>query len=66
MTYPLGKLLWAIPVILLAAVVDVLLRKVIPRRMEVDGWIRERRIHFLTGVIVLAVLTLFYFLAKRP
>lgn len=66
LAYPFGKLFWAIPVILLAVVVDVLLRKVIPRRKEVDGWIRERRIHFLTGVIVLAVLTPFYFLAKRP
>ena len=65
MTYPLGKLLWAIPVILLAAVVDVLLGKVIPRRMGMDGWIRERRIHFLMGVIVLVVLSLFYFLATR-
>lgn len=65
MTYPEGRLIWGIPIILLAALIELAVRKVMPKRIGLAGWVHERRIGTLTATITLCILTIIYFFTKE-
>ncbi len=64
MTYPEGKLIWGIPILLLAAFIEFAVRKIMPQKTGMAGWRQEKRIGTLTALIALSILTVIYFLTK--
>lgn len=61
MPYPLGKLIWGIPMILLAALIAFFIRKNVPQRTGMAGWVQEKRIVTLTALLTLGIATIIYF-----
>jgi hypothetical protein len=64
MTYLLGKLIWGIPIILLAASIEFAVRRAMPKRPGAAGWVQERRVGTVTAAVTLIIVSVIYFLTK--